>query len=38
LPHWAPYEPDRRTTMRFDSLVGPVDDLAGLARRLPWPA
>jgi para-nitrobenzyl esterase len=38
VPHWAPYEPDRRTTMRFDSRVGPVDDLAGLAHRLPWPA
>ena len=37
LPEWAPYEPARRTTMRFDRLVGPVDDLAGLGHRLPWP-
>ncbi|HEV8022804.1 MAG TPA: carboxylesterase/lipase family protein [Candidatus Lustribacter sp.] len=34
LPHWSPYEPARRTTMRFDRVTGPVDDLAGFAQRL----
>jgi len=24
-------------TMRFDSTIGPVSDLAGLAWRKPWP-
>ncbi|WP_019890786.1 carboxylesterase/lipase family protein [Streptomyces purpureus] len=34
LPTWEPYRPDARTTMRFDSVTLPVDDLAGHARRL----
>ncbi|MFC7265089.1 carboxylesterase/lipase family protein [Streptomyces lutosisoli] len=34
LPEWAPYEADSRTTMRFDSVVSAVDDLAGHSRRL----
>lgn len=38
LPRWAPYEPKQRTTMRFDSVIGPVSDLAGLAWRKPWPS
>jgi para-nitrobenzyl esterase len=29
LPHWAPYDLTRRITMRFDTVVGPVGDLAG---------
>ncbi len=37
LPAWEPYEPRRRTTMRFDRLVGPIDDLAGIEHRPPWP-
>jgi para-nitrobenzyl esterase len=35
---WAPYKSDRRTTLRFDSIVEPVGDLAGVAWRRPWPA
>lgn len=31
---WRPYHSDTRTTMRFDSVTLPVDDLAGHARRL----
>ncbi|WP_427184180.1 carboxylesterase/lipase family protein [Bordetella bronchialis] len=38
LPHWAPYDTAQRTTMRFDTVIGPVNDLAGLSYRLPWPA
>ncbi|MEU9700586.1 carboxylesterase family protein [Streptomyces sp. NPDC047981] len=34
LPAWEPYRTDRRTTMRFDSVTLPVDDLAGHARQL----
>ncbi|MEU4266717.1 carboxylesterase family protein [Streptomyces sp. NPDC026092] len=34
LPTWEPYRKDGRTTMRFDSVTLPVDDLAGHARRL----
>jgi para-nitrobenzyl esterase len=33
LPRWDPYTPERRTTMRFDSVLQPVDDLAGHWRR-----
>ena len=33
LPAWPRYDADRRTTMRFDRVVGPVDDLAGLRFR-----
>jgi para-nitrobenzyl esterase len=35
-PGWAPYEPEHRTTMRFDADRGPVDDLAGPAERELW--
>jgi para-nitrobenzyl esterase len=38
LPRWAPYDTARRATMRFDTVIGPVNDLAGLSYRLPWPA
>ncbi|MFJ2745616.1 carboxylesterase/lipase family protein [Streptomyces sp. NPDC087440] len=34
LPQWDPYEKDTRTTMRFDTVVSALDDLAGDARRL----
>ncbi|HEX7006756.1 MAG TPA: carboxylesterase/lipase family protein [Alphaproteobacteria bacterium] len=37
LPRWRPYEPQRRETMRFDVVVGPVGDPAGIAWRRPWP-
>lgn len=35
---WVPYKADRRTTLRFDSIVEPAGDLAGMAWRRPWPA
>ncbi len=35
-PGWAPYDLDRRTTMRFDTEGGPVDDLAGPVERQLW--
>jgi para-nitrobenzyl esterase len=38
LPAWPPYRREDRTTMRFDAMVGPVRDLAGLEWRHPWPA
>ena len=38
LPRWAPYATPERTTMRFDKVIGPVSDLAGLNWRKPWPA
>lgn len=34
MPTWNPYEKDTRTTMRFDSVVTALDDLAGDTRRL----
>jgi para-nitrobenzyl esterase len=37
LPRWRPYDLDRRETMRFDSVVEPVGDLAGVGWRRPWP-
>jgi para-nitrobenzyl esterase len=37
LPRWRPYEPERRETMRFDAVVEPVGDPAGVAWRRPWP-
>ena len=37
LPAWPPYRREDRMTMRFDSVIGAVSDLAGLAWRLPWP-
>lgn len=36
LPPWPSYRTEDRITMRFDSIVGPVRDLAGLEWRLPW--
>lgn len=38
IPPWRPYEPMQRTTMRFDSITDPIDDLAGLSWRPAWPA
>lgn len=38
LPPWRPYDTARRTTMRFDRVSGPVDDLAGIGWRPMWPA
>jgi para-nitrobenzyl esterase len=37
MPRWRPYETARRETMRFDSVVEPVGDLAGIGWRRPWP-
>lgn len=37
LPPWAPYDSADRLTMRFDRVVGPVKDLAGVSWRRPWP-
>lgn len=37
LPRWMPYAPNERVTMRFESVIGPVDDLAGLNWRKRWP-
>jgi hypothetical protein len=37
LPPWRPYDATRRTTMRFDRISGPVDDLAGVSWRPAWP-
>lgn len=37
LPPWAPYDLGRRMTMRFDTVVEPVADVAGRSWRLPWP-
>jgi len=36
LPPWPVYRREDRMTMRFDSTIGPVRDLAGLEWRLPW--
>jgi para-nitrobenzyl esterase len=36
LPAWPPYRREDRMTMRFDSVIGPVSDLAGLEWRQPW--
>jgi para-nitrobenzyl esterase len=36
LPVWPPYRREDRMTMRFDSVIGPVSDLAGLSWRQPW--
>jgi len=36
LPAWPAYRREDRMTMRFDSMIGPVSDLAGLEWRLPW--
>lgn len=37
LPAWPVYRHQDRMTMRFDSAIGPVSDLAGLTWREPWP-
>jgi para-nitrobenzyl esterase len=37
LPAWPVYRRADRMTMRFDSMIGPVSDLAGLSWRKPWP-
>ncbi len=37
MPRWPVYGPKDRTTLRFDSVIGPVSDLAGLGWRKPWP-
>jgi para-nitrobenzyl esterase len=37
LPAWSPYRREDRITMRFDSVIGPISDLAGLTWRHPWP-
>jgi para-nitrobenzyl esterase len=37
LPAWPVYKRADRMTMRFDSVIGPVSDLAGLSWRKPWP-
>ncbi|MFJ7265500.1 carboxylesterase/lipase family protein [Streptomyces sp. NPDC099050] len=34
MPTWDPYEMETRTTMRFDTVVGALDDLAGDSLRL----
>ncbi|MFE5488119.1 carboxylesterase/lipase family protein [Streptomyces sp. NPDC056527] len=34
MPTWDPYDADTRTTMRFDSVVTALGDLAGDSRRL----
>ncbi|MFJ7587774.1 carboxylesterase/lipase family protein [Streptomyces sp. NPDC097617] len=37
LPQWQPYDTRSRTTMRFDSVVSALDDLAGASRLLHHP-
>jgi para-nitrobenzyl esterase len=37
LPDWPAYRREDRMTMRFDSVVGAVGDLAGLNWRKAWP-
>jgi para-nitrobenzyl esterase len=37
LPEWPVYRRRDRMTMRFDSIISPVSDLAGLSWREPWP-
>jgi len=37
LPHWPAYDSRKRMTMRFDDIVEPVSDLAGLDWRIPVP-
>ncbi|AMN39016.1 carboxylesterase/lipase family protein [Rhodoplanes sp. Z2-YC6860] len=36
LPVWPAYRREDRMTMRFDTMIGPVSDLAGLNWRTPW--
>ncbi|PWT90765.1 MAG: hypothetical protein C5B56_04915 [Proteobacteria bacterium] len=37
LPAWPAYRRADRMTMRFDSVIAPVSDLAGQSWRKPWP-
>jgi len=37
LPVWPPYRREDRMTMRFDRVITPVSDLAGMEWRRPWP-
>ena len=37
MPRWPVYRRQDRMTMRFDSVIGPVGDLAGLSWRKTWP-
>jgi para-nitrobenzyl esterase len=37
LPAWPPYRREGRMTMRFDRVITPVSDLAGVEWRRPWP-
>ena len=37
LPAWPLYRREDRMTMRFDCVIGPVNDLAGLETRQTWP-
>ena len=37
LPRWPVYRREDRMTMRFDTVIGPVGDPAGLSWRKPWP-
>lgn len=37
LPAWPVYRREDRMTMRFDTVIDPVSDLAGLNWRKPWP-
>jgi para-nitrobenzyl esterase len=36
MPQWPVYRREDRMTMRFDTVIGPVSDLAGLNWRIPW--
>jgi para-nitrobenzyl esterase len=36
LPRWPVYRREDRMTMRFDTVIGPVSDLAGLNWRTAW--
>ena len=38
IPAWPVYRREDRMTMRFDTAIGPVSDLAGLSWREPWPS
>ncbi len=38
LPVWPSYDRKDRMTMRFDTTIGPVSDLAGVAWRKTWPS
>jgi para-nitrobenzyl esterase len=38
LPEWPVYRREDRMTMRFDNVISPVSDLAGLSWRERWPA